>query len=156
MQHCRRAADKRRGARAPSELSRHARAEGSTDSHNASWGEYRSGAGVKACYGQRAGGVNWQCGELCEWAETGRLAGAGAETAVDRQKDEFAGHQRGDTYLRTLLIHGARAVIRHAERKPEAQGWLQKLIGRRNKNVAAVALASTNAWIVWALLAYDR
>jgi transposase len=61
--------------------------------------------------------------------------------------------KRGDTYLRTLLIHGARAVIRHAERKLEGQSWLHKLIARRNKNVASVALTNKNARIVWALLA---
>ena len=64
--------------------------------------------------------------------------------------------KRGDTYLRTLLIHGARAVIRHIERKANGQGWLGKLLGRRNKNVAAVALANKNARIAWALLAHDR
>lgn len=64
--------------------------------------------------------------------------------------------KRGDTYLRTLLIHGARAVSQHAQRKSEAQGWLHKLLARRNKNVAAVALANRNARIVWALLARDR
>jgi transposase len=65
--------------------------------------------------------------------------------------------KRGDVYLRTLLIHGARAVIRHVERKPEqADGWLKKLLARRNKNVAAVALAARNARIAWALLAHER
>jgi transposase len=64
--------------------------------------------------------------------------------------------KRGDVYLRTLLIHGARAVIRQAERKLNAQGWLHKLLARRNKNVAAVALANKNARIAWALLAHDR
>lgn len=64
--------------------------------------------------------------------------------------------KRGDTYLRTLLIHGARAVICYAQRKHDAQGWLHQLIGRRNKNVAAVALANKNARIVWALLARER
>ncbi len=65
--------------------------------------------------------------------------------------------KHGDTYLRTLLIHGARAVIRAAERKVGyAQSWLAQLIGRRNKNVAAVALANKNARIVWALLAHER
>jgi transposase len=64
--------------------------------------------------------------------------------------------KRGDTYLRTLLIHGARAVIRQIERKTNAQGWLAKLLGRRNKNVAAVALANKNAQIAWALLAHER
>jgi transposase len=65
--------------------------------------------------------------------------------------------KRGDTYLRTLLIHGARAVIRVAERKVNHAGsWLSGVMGRRNKNVAAVALANKNARIVWALLAHDR
>lgn len=61
--------------------------------------------------------------------------------------------KRGDTYLRTLLIHGARAVIRFAENKAEPEGWLRTLMARRNKNVAAVALANKNARIIWALLA---
>jgi transposase len=63
--------------------------------------------------------------------------------------------KRGDTYLRTLLIHGARAVIRHAENKAEPDSWLRKLMARRNKNVAAVALANKNTRIIWALLAKD-
>ena len=64
--------------------------------------------------------------------------------------------KRGDTYLRTLLIHGARAVIRMAERKPQAGSWMAGLLARRNKNVAAVALANKNARRIWALLAHDR
>ena len=64
--------------------------------------------------------------------------------------------KRGDTYLRTLLIHGARAVIRVAQRKPDADPWLKSLLARRNKNVAAVALANKNARTIWALLAHDR
>lgn len=64
--------------------------------------------------------------------------------------------KRGDTYLRTLMIHGARAVIRFAESKADPDGWLRKLMARRNKNVAAVALANKNARIVWALLVNDR
>lgn len=62
--------------------------------------------------------------------------------------------KRGDTYLRTLLIHGARAVIRHLHKPTE--DWLLRLIGRRNKNIAAVALANKNARTIWALLAHDR
>jgi len=65
--------------------------------------------------------------------------------------------KRGDAYLRTLLIHGARAVIRVAENKPDHKGsWLGQLMERRSKNVAAVALANKNARTVWALLAHDR
>lgn len=65
--------------------------------------------------------------------------------------------KRGDTYLRTLLIHGARSVIYHAEKKStDACSWVSAVVNRRNKNVAAVALANKNARIVWALLAHDR
>ena len=65
--------------------------------------------------------------------------------------------KRGDTYLRTLLIHGARAVIRVAERKAAHAGsWLAGVMARRDKNVAAVALANKNARIVWALLVHGR
>lgn len=61
--------------------------------------------------------------------------------------------KRGDVYLRTLLIHGARSVIRYAEDKAAPNSWLRKLIARRNNNVAAVALANKNARVIWALLA---
>jgi transposase len=65
--------------------------------------------------------------------------------------------KRGDSYLRTLLIHGARAVIYAAQRKaPAGDNWLSKLIARRNINVASVALANKNARVVWALLARNR
>ncbi|HDR9504722.1 TPA: transposase, partial [Burkholderia cepacia] len=65
---------------------------------------------------------------------------------------------RGDTYLRTLLIHRARSAVRAFQGKPDQSRnpWLQKLLERRNHNVAAVALANKNARIVWALLARDR
>ena len=59
-------------------------------------------------------------------------------------------------YLRTLLIHGARAVVRIAERNAQVESWIKRLLERRHKNVAAVALANKNARIIWALLTYDR
>jgi transposase len=65
--------------------------------------------------------------------------------------------KRGDSYLRTLLILGARAVLRTAERKVgPVPSWLAQLTDRRHTNVAAVALANKNARIVWALLAHER
>jgi transposase len=65
--------------------------------------------------------------------------------------------KRGDVYLRTLLIHGARTTIRHVERKPGPDdGWLRNLLARRHKNIATVALAAKNARIAWALLAHER
>ena len=73
-------------------------------------------------------------------------------------KEQLLGiSKRGDTYLRTLLIHGTRSVMRHL--KPQAgptQSWLERLINRRHHNIAAVALANKNARVAWALLAHGR
>lgn len=61
--------------------------------------------------------------------------------------------KRGDSYLRTLLIHGARAVLKVAGRKTDPRScWVMNVAARRHKNVAAVALANKNVRIAWALL----
>lgn len=62
--------------------------------------------------------------------------------------------KRGDTYLRTLLIHGARTTLRWARQKdtPRAR-WVMALVQRRGMQKAAVALANKNARAVWAVLA---
>jgi transposase len=65
--------------------------------------------------------------------------------------------KRGDTYLRTLLIHGARSAILAAKNKVDnTQGWLTELLKRRHPNIAAVALANKNVRTVWAILAHGR
>lgn len=65
--------------------------------------------------------------------------------------------KRGDSYLRTLLIHGARSAILAAQRRGlAADAWLARLLARHHPNVAAVALANKNARILWALLAHAR
>ena len=65
--------------------------------------------------------------------------------------------KRGDTYLRTLLIHGARSVLLSLKRRAgRTEGWLARLAARRNPNIAAVALANKNARIIWALLVHER
>lgn len=61
--------------------------------------------------------------------------------------------KRGDTYLRTLLIHGARSVLAHTK---EPSTWLQEITKRRPPNVVAVALANKNARTIWALLAHNQ
>ena len=61
--------------------------------------------------------------------------------------------KNGDTYLRTLLIHGARAVMFRAKDKGE---WCEELLQRRPANVAIVALANKMARTAWAILAHDR
>jgi transposase len=64
--------------------------------------------------------------------------------------------KRGDTYLRTLMIHGARSVVRTAENRKGQDDWLIRLQHRRTHNICAVALANKNARTAWALLARDR
>ncbi len=61
--------------------------------------------------------------------------------------------KRGDAYLRTLLIHGARSVMCHAK-TPTV--WQKEIEARRPANVAAVALANKMARTAWAILAHDR
>jgi transposase len=61
--------------------------------------------------------------------------------------------KRGDRYLRTLLIHGARSALLRIERQRGARAlWAARLKLRRGSNVAAVALANKNARLLWALL----
>lgn len=65
--------------------------------------------------------------------------------------------KRGDTYLRTLLIHGARSVVRVAQSKTTpTDSWSTEMLGRRPMNVGAVARANKNARVAWALLAHGR
>ena len=61
--------------------------------------------------------------------------------------------KRGDPYLRTLLIHGARSVMTHAK---APSTWQQELRARRPANVTAVALANKMARTAWAILAHGR
>jgi transposase len=61
--------------------------------------------------------------------------------------------KRGDTYLRTLLIHGARAVLRHAK---EPGPWLEQLQARRPTNVVIVAQAAKMARTIWAVTARQQ
>ncbi|MGS1076281.1 IS110 family transposase [Burkholderia glumae] len=61
--------------------------------------------------------------------------------------------KRGDTYLRTLLIHGARSVLAHAK---EPGPWVEGMKKRRPSNVVVVALANKMARTIWAVLAHDR
>ena len=61
--------------------------------------------------------------------------------------------KRGDAYLRSLLIHGARAVIRTARPKDDPLSkWVIRIADRRHPNVAAAALANKTTRIAWAML----
>jgi len=65
--------------------------------------------------------------------------------------------KRGDGYLRKLLIHGARSVIRYIRSRikagqPGGNPWVEKLLERCHPNEAAVALANKSARVAWAML----
>ncbi len=64
--------------------------------------------------------------------------------------------KRGDRYLRSLLVHGARAVVRQAAHKDDRLSrWINKVRAQRGYNKASVALANKLARIGWAVL-YNR
>ena len=65
--------------------------------------------------------------------------------------------KKGDAYLRTLLIHGTRAVLSTIRDKDDRLScWIKTLIERRGYKRAAVALAAKNARIVWTLMARNE
>jgi len=61
--------------------------------------------------------------------------------------------KRGDTYLRTLLIHGARSALTHSK---ELSAWQHQISLRRPMNIVIVAMANKMARTIWALLKHDR
>lgn len=64
--------------------------------------------------------------------------------------------KRGDAYLRKLLVHGARAVLRHAKNRDDGLSqWLKALTARKHVNVATVALANKTARAAWAIVRND-
>ena len=61
--------------------------------------------------------------------------------------------KRGDSYLRSLLVHGARSAIYAARNKEDRLSqWVTGLATRRHANVAAVALANKTVRMAWAML----
>jgi len=69
-------------------------------------------------------------------------------------KDRLLGiSKRGDAYLRSLLIHGARSTLWHAKHKEDRLSrWMNDLSNRRHPNVAAVALANKTVRMAWAMM----
>ena len=60
--------------------------------------------------------------------------------------------KRGDGYLRRLLVHGARTVLRWSKHKGDRDPWIERLLIRRPTTVVLVAMANKTARIAWALL----
>lgn len=64
--------------------------------------------------------------------------------------------KRGDRYLRSLLVHGARAVVARAAKKQDRLSqWINRIRAQRGFNKAAVALANKLARIGWAVVAHN-
>ncbi len=74
-------------------------------------------------------------------------------------KDKLGGiTKQGNRYLRWLLVAGAMAVIRYAQKHgTQKRPWLGRLMERRPTKVAAVALANKSARMAWAIMVHgDR
>lgn len=63
--------------------------------------------------------------------------------------------KRGDSYLRCLLVHGARAALGYAARIDKLTDWQQSLLQRKAYNKVVVAMAHRTARRIWAVLAKD-
>ncbi len=86
--------------------------------------------------------------EFCAWLGlVPKQTGTGGKTRLGGIS------KRGDTYLRTLLIHGARSVLSHAK---EPGAWLEGLKARRPANVVIVAQAAKMARTIWAVTAKEQ
>lgn len=101
---------------------------------------------------------------LCSWLGDGTQFGRGRDASaalgvVPRQhttggRDRLFGiTKRGDSYVRTMVVHGARAVISQAKGKSDALSrWINQLVERRGFNKAAIALANKMIRIAWVLV----
>ena len=62
--------------------------------------------------------------------------------------------KKGDRYLRSLLVNGAMAVVRQAQKRPDKYPWVAKLLGRMSAKQAAIAIANKTARIAWAIMVH--
>ena len=61
--------------------------------------------------------------------------------------------KRGDSYVRSMVVHGARAVVSRAKGKTDALShWINQLVARRGFNKAAIALTNKMIRIAWVLV----
>jgi transposase len=85
--------------------------------------------------------------EFCAWLGlVPKQTGSGGKVRLQNIS------KRGDTYMRTLLIHGARSVVHHVK---DPGAWLQQIKERRPANVVIVAQAAKMARTIWALTAKE-
>jgi transposase len=69
----------------------------------------------------------------------------------------FGISKHGNSYIRKLLVHGARSVLLRVDKKLDDRScWAQRVKARRGSNIASVALANKNARVIWALLTHPE
>ena len=86
------------------------------------------------------------------WPTVCRLAGTDTEAT---QSWWLGISKRGDAYLRTLMVYGARSALRTAKSKEDRLSqWAVRLAERSYPNVAVIALANKTARMAWAMLRY--
>ncbi len=96
-------------------------------------------------------------GDARQYAKSRQMAAAIGITPKQHSsgdRDRLLGiSKRGDVYLRTLMIHGARSVVANAKHKDDRLSrWVTDIATKRHPNVAAVALANKTARMAWAML----
>ena len=85
---------------------------------------------------------------MAAWLGLTPLSSASGDKSVTRGISK-----RGDRYLRTLFVHGARAVVNWCSKKSDPLSlWIKRLIDRRGRHKAIVALAHKLARFAWAML----
>lgn len=101
---------------------------------------------------------------LCSWLGDGtqfsRARDASAALGVVPRQHTTGGHdrlygitKRGDSYVRSMVVHGARAVVSRAKGKTDALShWINQLVARRGFNKAAIALTNKMIRIAWVLV----
>ena len=62
--------------------------------------------------------------------------------------------KKGDRYLRLLLVNGAMAIVRQAQKRPDKHPWVTKLLGRMSAKQVAIAIANKTARIAWAIMVH--
>ena len=88
---------------------------------------------------------------------TGRISIVAKHTGTGGKVRLGGISKRGDRYLRQLLIHGARAVVRQVgEKQDPLSCWIRRLVARRGMNKAIVALANKNARMAFAIIYNDQ
>ncbi len=103
--------------------------------------------------GHSHGGHHWRWCSLPQ-GQTDAALGLTPRQHSSGDKQRLYGiTKRGDAYLRTLLIHGTRAVVSQAKhREDRLSRWVTAIAKRHHTNVAAVALPNKTARIAWTML----